>query len=63
VLNARGQVASANIVLTERDAADGPSVIADVLLAPFAPGDYVVEITATAGDTTTRRYVALRITR
>ena len=49
--------------LTERDATAGPSVVADLVLSPLAPGDYVLELTAATGAETVRRYLGLRVAR
>jgi hypothetical protein len=49
------------VTLTERDRDGSPMLAADLVLAPLAVGDYVIEVTAGAGSRTTKTYVALRI--
>jgi VWFA-related protein len=39
------------------------TLVAEVALAPLAPGDYVLEIAATAGATVERKYVPIRVAR
>lgn len=46
---------------TEGTGAIGRVLAADLALAPLAAGDYVIEITASAGDETTPRFLAIRI--
>jgi len=41
--------------------AAGPALIAEVNLAPLSIGDYVVEVTAKAGDTSEKRFTAIHV--
>jgi hypothetical protein len=50
-------------VLAEVHSAGGPALAVDVALAPLAAGDYVVELIASAGDTSERKLLAFRIGR
>jgi VWFA-related protein len=63
VLDRRGQPLPLNVTVTERPAegGGGPVLAADVNLAPLAPGDYLIEVTAGAGGQTVRRLVAIRL--
>lgn len=63
LLNRSGQPLPLNATVTERPAeAGGRSVLAaDVNLAPLAPGDYLIEVTAGAGSQTARRLLAFRL--
>jgi VWFA-related protein len=63
LLDRRGQPLPIAVNLTEREATAGPSVVADLVLSPLAPGDYVIELTAAAGSETVKRYLGLRIAR
>jgi len=63
LLDRRGQPLPLGVTLSEREV-DGRRVIAgDVNLAPLSEGDYVVELTVTAGGATTLRYAAFRVVR
>jgi hypothetical protein len=65
VLDRRGQPLALNVTVAESPGAQTslPSVTADVLLAPLAEGDYVLELTAGAGAQTERRLMAFRVVR
>jgi len=63
LLDRRGMPLPIPVTLTERDATAGPSIVADMNLAPLSPGDYVLELTVVSGTETAKRYVALRIAR
>lgn len=61
LLGRNGEPVAITITLTEIER-DGRQVLAlDGLLAPLAPGDYVVEVTATAGGQTETRLVGIRV--
>jgi len=61
LLGRNGEPVAVTITLTEI-ARDGRPVLAlDGLLAPLAPGDYVVEVTAGAAGKTETRLVAIRV--
>ncbi|MBK9240869.1 MAG: VWA domain-containing protein [Acidobacteria bacterium] len=61
LLGRNGQPIAVNITLTEREV-DGRLMLGlDALLAPLAPGDYVIEVTATIGTTTETRLVGIRV--
>jgi hypothetical protein len=50
-----------NVTLTEREV-DGRLMLAlDALLAPLAPGDYVIEVTGTGGGVTETRLLGIRV--
>jgi VWFA-related protein len=61
LLGRNGQPVAVSVTLTERDV-DGRLMLAlDALLAPLAPGDYVIEITATSGGVTETRLMGIRV--
>ena len=61
LLGRNGEPVAVTITLTEIER-DGRHVLAlDGLLAPLAPGDYVVEVTAAAGGRTETRLVGIRV--
>jgi len=61
LLGRNGEPVAITITLTEIER-DGRQVLAlDGLLAPLAPGDYVIEVTATAGGTSETRLVGIRV--
>jgi len=61
LLGRNGQPIAVNITLTEREV-DGRLMLGlDALLAPLAPGDYVIEVVATVGATTETRLVGIRV--
>jgi hypothetical protein len=60
LLDSRGQPLNAPIVVT--DVVDPiPAVAADLVLGALGNGDYVLEISAQAAETTVVRYVAFRV--
>jgi hypothetical protein len=65
LLDRRGQPLAVNIKLSEQpDARSGTRMLAaDVVLAPLADGDYVLEIEGGAGTDVERRLVAFRVSR
>ncbi len=61
LLGRNGEPVAITITLTEIER-DGRQVLAlDGLLAPLAPGDYVVEVTAAVGGKTETRLVGIRV--
>ncbi len=61
LLGRSGQPVAVNVTLTERDV-DGALMLAvDVLLAPLAPGDYVLEVSGTKGGVTDTRLIGIRV--
>ncbi len=61
LLNTQGQPVPLPVTVARTDGSEGPVVTADLTLGPLAVGDYVIEITAGAGDRSAIRYVAFRI--
>jgi VWFA-related protein len=64
LLDRTGTKTAIPVVVGERtDAATGQRwLTADITLAPLGPGDYVVELTATAGSQQNKTLVAIRVT-
>jgi VWFA-related protein len=64
LLDRSGTKTAVPVVTGERsDAATGQRwLTADITLAPLGPGDYVVELTATAGSQQNKTLVAIRVT-
>jgi len=64
LLDRNGTKTQVPVVTTERtDAASGQRwFVADITLAPLGPGDYVVELTVTAGSQQNKTLIALRVT-
>lgn len=62
LLSQKGQPLAVPVALTEREQNGTRVLAADLNLAPLAPGDYVIEVSVTAGERTTRRFVAIRVT-
>ncbi len=61
LLGRDGQPVTVTVTLTEVER-NGRLVLAlDALLAPLAPGDYAIEVTATAGGKTETRLVGIRV--
>jgi len=63
VLDRRGQPLPLEVTLTERGTADRPILAADLNLAPFGAGDYVIELTGDAAGRTGLSLVAIRVDR
>jgi hypothetical protein len=63
LLNRAGQVMQVPVVISERAGADNapPAVVADVVLAPLAAGEYVLEVTATRDGLSETRGYAIRM--
>jgi hypothetical protein len=60
LVDAKGQGLPVPVTLS--DSTEPAGIAADVVLSPLAPGDYVIELSTTTGTTTTRHYVAVRVT-
>jgi hypothetical protein len=62
LLNAQGDERALDVELTE---IDGPPQVlrADIRLLSVAAADYVLEVTAEAGDVRDRQLMAIRVTR
>jgi hypothetical protein len=61
ILGRNGQPMAVTVTLTEREV-DGRMLLGlDTILASLAPGDYVIEITGTAGSATDVRLIAIRV--
>jgi VWFA-related protein len=63
LLDRAGQPLPAAITVAEAESAGRAVVAADLTLAALAPGDYVVEITASDGSATETRRLGIRVTR
>jgi hypothetical protein len=63
LLGRDGKPVPLDIAVTERTSAGTPVLAADLNLAPLTAGDYVIEVTAGAGDKSERRMVAIRVGR
>lgn len=62
LLNPGGQVLQVPVTVSERPETTGPpTIVAEVMLAPLAAGEYVVELTAKAGSKTELRTFAIRM--
>ena len=61
LLDRTGQALPIPVAVMEGDRTAGSSLVADIVMSPLAAGDYVVELTATSGTETARRYVAIRV--
>jgi VWFA-related protein len=60
LVDAKGQGLPVQVTLS--DSTEPAGIAADVVLSPLAPGDYVIELSTTAGTTSTRHYVAVKVT-
>jgi hypothetical protein len=65
LLDNRGQPLALPVTIAQTDATFGTGRVlaGDLTLAPLAPGDYVIEIAASTGVETTRRFLAIRVAR
>jgi VWFA-related protein len=63
VLDRRGQPLNVNAMVAEQERPGGRAVIVDVILAPLAEGEYLIELTVGGGTNETRELVAFRIVR
>lgn len=61
LLGRNGQPMAVSLTLSERELNGGWMLGLDALLAPLAPGDYVIELTGSAGGTTETRLIAIRV--
>ena len=57
LLDRKGQPLEVPVAIS----AAGPALVAEVNLAPLSIGDYVVEVTAKAGDTSEHRFTAIHV--
>ncbi len=61
LLGRNGQPMAVTVTVTEREV-DGRMLLGvDAILAPLAPGDYVIEITGAVGTETETRLIAIRV--
>jgi len=63
LLNRRGDPLAVPVTLTERTDGDRLVLAADLTLAPLADGDYVIEVTASAGGEKLQKLLAFRVVR
>ncbi len=63
LLNRRGEPLAIPVTVTERPDGDRKVLAADVSLAPLADGDYVIEVSATAGSEKVQKLLAFRVVR
>jgi len=63
LLSRTGDALAIPVAASQRTDGAGSVITADVNLAPLGAGDYLIEITATAGAVTERRLIAIRIDR
>ena len=63
LLNKLGEPLPIEVAVTEKPDGAGFAITADVGLAPLAQGDYVIELTATAGSDKIQKLLAFRIVR
>ena len=61
LLNRRGEPLPIEVPVTEKPDGAGFAIAVDVGLAPLAQGDYVIELTATAGSDKIQKLLAFRI--
>jgi VWFA-related protein len=61
VVNRAGQPMVVQSTVTERPEGDAVRLVVDVVIAPLAPGDYVVEVTVESAGETRRSLVAFRV--
>jgi hypothetical protein len=57
LLDRKGQTLQVPVTVT----AAGATLVAEVNLAPLSIGDYVVEVTATAGDISEKRFTGIHV--
>jgi VWFA-related protein len=63
LLDSKGQALPLTVALSERDDGGVTTVIADLNLAPLIEGNYVIELTGSAGTETQRALVAFKVVR
>lgn len=61
LLGRSGQPMAVTVTLTEREVEGRLMLGLDAILAPLAPGDYVIEVSVTAGTMTEKRLVGIRV--
>ncbi len=61
LLGRNGQAMAVTVTLTEREVEGRLFLGLDTILAALAPGDYVIEITGTAGGKTETRLIGIRV--
>ena len=61
ILGRNGQPMLVTVSLTEREVEGRLLLGLDAVLGPLAPGDYIIEITGTAGSATETRLLAIRV--
>jgi hypothetical protein len=62
LLDRSGKVLPIEVTLTERQTPAGAAILAaDVALSPLAPGDYLLEVTASSGATSIKKLLAIRV--
>jgi hypothetical protein len=63
LLGKDGKPLAMPVTVSERDVEGRPVLGLDLSLAPLTAGDYVIEVTAGAGDATDKKLLAIRIVR
>jgi VWFA-related protein len=63
LLGRDGQPLAVGVSVTERDVDGRPTLSADAVLGPLAPGDYLIELTVGAGAEEEKQLVAIRVVR
>jgi VWFA-related protein len=63
LLDRAGQPIPVPVDASIRDGADGRWLVADLRLAPLAPADYLIELSAASGGVTVQRVVPVRVGR
>jgi hypothetical protein len=61
LLGRDGNPLAVPVTLTESIDEGTPQLAVDLTLAPLAPGDYVIEVTASAGAESLRTLVSFRV--
>jgi VWFA-related protein len=61
VLGRNGKPLALQVTLTEREGPDGSTLVADAVLGPLAPGDYVLEVRVGAAAGTKTTMLAFRV--
>ncbi len=62
LLRQNGEPLPVPVTVTEREVDGHPALGVDARLAPLAPGDYVFDVTASAGADHVEKFVAIRVT-
>jgi VWFA-related protein len=63
LLGRDGQPLAISVTVTEREVEGRPTLSADAVLGPLAPGDYLIELTVGAGGEEEKPLVAIRVVR